>query len=128
MLLPAARHVHIVPGLHNCSLLSIGQLCDSGYEVLFTKLHMSVLSDGHCILQGHRSTTTRLWHVTTTSIDPPLPTPTHYAAAAIGSPNAPALVAFAHAALFSPVLSTLESALLHGYLVNFPGLTLNTLR
>ena len=89
---------------------------------------MSVLSDGHCILQGHRSTTTRLWHVTTTSIDPPLPTPTHYAAAAIGSPNAPALVAFAHAALFSPVLSTLESALLHGYLVNFPGLTLNTLR
>ena len=128
MLLPAARHVHIVPGLHNCSLLSIGQLCDSGYEVLFTKLHMSVLSDGHCILQGHRSTTTRLWHVTTATIDPPLPTPTHYAAAAIGSPNASALVAFAHAALFSPVLSTLESAVLNGYLVNFPGLTLATLR
>ena len=128
MLLPAARHVHIVPGLHNCSLLSIGQLCDSGYEVLFTNTHMSVLSDGQCIIQGNRSASTRLWHITTTNVNLPLPAPPHYAATAIGSPPASALVSLAHAALFSPPLSTLEQALLNGYLVNFPGFTLATLR
>ena len=46
------------PGLHNCSLLSIGQLCDSGYEVLFTKTHMSVLSKDHWFLQSHHSAAT----------------------------------------------------------------------
>jgi hypothetical protein len=129
MLLPAARHVHIVPGLHNCSLLSIGQLCDSaGYEVLFINRYMSVLSDGQCILQDNRSAATRLWHVTTTNVNLPLPAPPHYAATAIGSPPASALVSFAHADLFSPALLTLEQALLNGYLVNFPVLTLATLR
>jgi hypothetical protein len=53
--------------------------------------------------------------------------PPHYAATAIGSPPASALVSLAHAALFSPPLSTLEQALLNGYLVNFPGFTLATL-
>jgi hypothetical protein len=38
------------------------------------------------------------------------------------------LVAFAHAALFSPVLSTLEKALQSNFLLNFPGLTTDTLR
>jgi hypothetical protein len=38
------------------------------------------------------------------------------------------LVAFAHATLFSPALSTLEKALDKGYLINFPGLTPQNLR
>jgi hypothetical protein len=37
-------------------------------------------------------------------------------------------VAFAHSPLFSPVLSTLETALGIGYVTNFPGLTTKTLR
>jgi Reverse transcriptase (RNA-dependent DNA polymerase) len=38
------------------------------------------------------------------------------------------LVAFAHAALFSPTLTTLEKALRNNLLVGFPGLTLTSLR
>jgi hypothetical protein len=46
----------------------------------------------------------------------------------IGYPNAAELVAYAHATLFSPALSTLEKALQKGYVRNFPGLTAKTLR
>ena len=131
MLLPDARHMHLVPGLHNCLLLSIGQLCDAGYDVHFTRTHMHVLIDGCCIIQGHRSTTTKLWHVpsTTGTAMPTSPPsyPTHSAATAIGTHKAADLVAFAHATLFSPALSTLEKALSNGFLTNFPGLTFNML-
>ena len=124
MLRFAARHVHLVPGLHNCSLLSIGQLCDAGYEVTFDYKHMHVILDGHCVLHGEHSTTTRLWHVQPYCE----PIHNHIAAAAFDSPNSAKLVAFAHATLFSPALSTLEKALQNGHLINFPGLTLSTLR
>jgi hypothetical protein len=48
--------------------------------------------------------------------------------AAIGTTTAEQLVEFAHAALFSPVLSTLETALERGYVNGFPGLSVKTLR
>ena len=51
------------------------------------------------------------------------------ALAAIGNSNHPAdLVAFHHAALFSPTLDTLETAITKQYLPPLPGLTLHTLR
>ena len=119
MLLPAAQHVHLVPGLQNCSLLSIGQLCDSGYEVKFTSTHMTVLLDDQCILQGHCSASTKLWHVSSTTPAPTIPVPINFTAAAISTtPKAANLVAFAHATL---------GALVNGY-PKFPGLTLLTLR
>ena len=50
-------------------------------------------------------------------------------AAAIGNSATPAdLVAFAHASLFSPSVSTLETALRKGFLPPFPGLTLKSLQ
>jgi hypothetical protein len=51
------------------------------------------------------------------------------ALAAIGNSNHPAdLVAFHHAALFSPTIATLETAITKQYLPPLPGLTLHTLR
>jgi hypothetical protein len=43
MLNAQARHVHVVPGLKGCSLLSIACLCDSGYEVIFHRNYMQIL-------------------------------------------------------------------------------------
>jgi hypothetical protein len=45
----------------------------------------------------------------------------------IGSATPEELVAFAHAALFSPAPSTLAIALKKGFVHNFPGLTEKTL-
>ena len=53
---------------------------------------------------------------------------THTAAAVTPAPKACELVAFAHATLFSPAISTLQLALDKGYLINFPGLTSSMLR
>ena len=139
LLSPAARLVHIFPDLHHCSLLSIGQLCDSGYEVRFDAATMRVY-DSHntTLLSGTRSHDTGLWHVpmptpVTRPTAPPLCNHTvgpcfHMAARTLGTPATAEQVAFAHAALFSPALSTLEKALGRGFLTNFPGLTLAHLR
>ena len=125
----AARHVHIVPSLSTHSLLSMGQLCDSGCEVTFTAKHVDVRLDSKILLTGTRSPDTGLWHLSLTNPpdttdhvqpDPPL---LHHSFAAVASTTPADLVAFAHASLFSPALSTLKSALDRSYLPDFPGLT-----
>jgi hypothetical protein len=121
MLRPAARRAHIVPDLHDCSLLSIGTLCDEGYIVEFDATQMRILDDGLCVLTGHRDIPTGMWHVD-------LPPPKLHLANRIGDPKTSELVAYAHAAMFSPVLTTLEQALTKGFLINFPGLTATSLR
>ena len=132
MLPPAARHIHIVPDLASSSLLSIGQLCDAGCYVAFNATTVTVSHNDTIVLTGHRTPATRLWHLTLpTPLPAPAPSPTPAPAsahAAIGSATPAELVAFAHAALFSPALSTLKRALDKGFLTNFPGLTPTLLR
>ena len=48
--------------------------------------------------------------------------------ATAGTARPDELIAFSHAALFSPVLSTLEYALRSNFIIHFPGLTVPLLR
>jgi hypothetical protein len=70
---------------------------------------------------------TRLWQVNLQNSKLPEAFQQAYYGA-IGSVSPAELVAFAHATLFSPALSTLYAALKAGFLTNFPGLTTATLR
>jgi hypothetical protein len=118
----AARLVHIVPTLSKNSLISIGQLCDSGCTATFDKTTAVIEYKGETVLTGTRTLNDKLWHLE-------LPSAQYSANAAIGSATPADKVAFAHAALFSPALSTLAKALNKGHLTNFPGLaTANDLR
>jgi len=120
---PAARVAHLFPALKGQSLLSVGQLCDAGCNAHFTATAVTIDHQGTTVLTGQRDPTSRLWVVTTTDDT----APNH--ALLVNQTTKPAeLVAFAHAALFSPALSTLQTALDKNYLTNFPGLTSNTLR
>ena len=119
MLPPAARHIHIVPDLASTSLLSMGQFCDAGCTVTFTATAVEVLYNNAIILRGHRSPDTTLWHLSLLSNPEVPPVPSHTALAAVGSATPAELVAFAHAALFSPVLSTLQLALQKGFSLGF---------
>jgi hypothetical protein len=127
MLPPAARRIHIIPELASASLISMGQFCDAGFSVAFTATTVTVSINDTIVLTGHRTPDTLLWQF-------PLPTPTpsppvnHSALATIGSATPAELVAFAHAALFSPALSTLHLALSKGFITNFPGITPTLLR
>jgi hypothetical protein len=122
MLRPAARKAHIAPALDNCSLLSLGQLCDAGYHILLKADTLSVLDAGETILTGTRNHSNGMWQIAL-----PVTGPTHVSNH-IGKQSAAELVAFAHATLFSPSLSTLEKALTKGYLTNFHGLDAQALR
>jgi hypothetical protein len=117
---PNASMAHLFPSFGDTSLLSIGQLCDAGCTATFTANMVTIHLDTSVILTGHRSASTNhLWQV-----DLPLTSPPnlHHAATALqGSPSQ--LVAFLHAALFSPALSTLSQALRHNLLPNIPGLS-----
>jgi len=123
----SARRVHIVPALTTASLLSMGQLCDAGCRVTFDAKSVNVHLDDNLLLSGVRTPTTGLWHLSLLPPAPPLPPLLHQSFAAVHSATPAELVAFAHAALFSPTLSTLKQALERGYLTAFPGLSAKTL-
>ena len=130
-LLPlAARMAHIVPELRLHSLVSIGTLCDAGCEVIFTTTTVAVRYNNAIVMNGTR-TPPGLWRFV---IPVPLAATNtlerdDVALSTIGYPQAAELVAYSHAALFSPALSTLEKALQRGFVrKNIPGLTAKTLR
>ena len=137
-LLPlAARQGHVVPALASQPLVSIGQLCDAGCQVAFSATDVVVTYNDVPVLHGSRTPSTRLWHLDLTpsaslssaSLPAEVPVPVQEASnAAIGSATPAQLVAFAHAALFSPALSTLEQALRKNFIPHFPGLSLELLR
>ncbi len=109
----AARTVHIFQELSN-SLLSIGQLCDSGCTADYNKDTVTV-RDQHrdIILVGHRCPQTRLWMVN-------LVRP-QSAATIIHHESTANQVLFYHAAMGYPVPATMQNAIDKGFL-RFPGL------
>jgi hypothetical protein len=115
-----ARQVDVFPAM-NKSLVAVSPLCDAGCTVLFDA--------STCTIQCPSGETIRcprqpdgLW-----TLPPPEPC-LHAMAASLPSSTPEELVAFAHAALFSPALSTLMTALKKNYLPPFPGLTETSLR
>jgi hypothetical protein len=123
----AARTVHIVPDLASHSPLSIGQLCDAGCVVEFAAANVTLQHNNSVVLHGHRTPATQLWHVDLPNEAPiaelPSEAPIAESNAAVGSATPSELVSFAHASLWSPVLSTLATALDKNYVTNFPGLS-----
>ena len=122
----AACQGHVFPELGDTSLLSIGTLCDHGCIARFDKTTVEIELAGKVILTGSRSNrTNRLWHVELPA------TPQQHSAFATKPVNhvqtMADMVAFAHAALYSPVLSTLQKALKKNY-VHIPGLTEQSLK
>ena len=62
--------------LHSASLLSIGQLCDTGCSALFTKQNLKVFNDDkELVLTGQRNYSDGLWDVKLSSLQPAIPPP-----------------------------------------------------
>jgi hypothetical protein len=80
-------------------------------------------------MTGTRSAETALWHLNYVphNLDKNDIFPI-YANAAITTNTSANIVAFMHAAFFSPVLSTLQKALSLGYITNIPGFTASLLK
>ena len=119
----AARQCHLFPDLTSGSLISVGQLCDHGCTATFSADSVSVDLHGRAVLHGHRTPATGLWHVSAPT--PPATSPLRPPAQLLSATHSSIAqrVAFYHAAMFSPTLSTWCAALDAGFLTTWPDLT-----
>jgi hypothetical protein len=128
----SACTAHIFPALGHTSLLSIGQLCAADCTAIFNGSTATIYKDNICILQGSYSHD-KLWHFPLPGAPAatPLDSDQNLSAAsnfAVNRSSKPAdMVAFTHASLFSPTVSTLTQAVQREYVHGFPGLTADTL-
>jgi hypothetical protein len=113
-------------------LLSVGKFCEDGYQVLFERTKCTIRQNDRLILQGHRDPVSRLWLM---PLAPPAPvclppacTPPAYSLSAYTSSTKSELLQFVHASAFSPVPSTLISAINKNHFVTWPGLTTKAIR
>jgi hypothetical protein len=123
---PAATQAHIFPHMDK-SLVAAGPLCDAGCTI-FLHQHGGTIQGPNMapiiVERQHNG----LWTIASPN---PTITPGATANAAIhpSNHNTPAdLVAFYHAALWSPTLATLKAAMQKQYLPPLPGLSLTTLK
>ena len=122
-----ATRAHILPSLQHQSLLSVGQLCDHGCIVTFSKRHAEVRNENNTIVLTGTRRPPGLWeaHLPTSSTN--LSTcPT--ANSVVNTSTKTDLITFLHAAAFSPVPSTFIKAIKHGHFATWPGLTPDAVR
>ena len=136
-----ARETLVLPKLGSSSLVSLGQLCDDGCKVELTKTDLTVFKKGKKILKGKRNQEDRLWDIPLNQTKQS--NTSQHAMMVMGPSKHPAelrcenklaviirkdktkqdLVRYLHAALFSPVASTLLQAVKANTLTSWPGLT-----
>ena len=118
---PDATEANIIPTLTD-PLVSIGQLCNHDCIAVFRKHNATVYHEGQAILHGQRNYTNGLWYCN-------IPHPKHYKCNKLHPTFTVAQrVAYYHACLGSPPLSTFCHAIDAGHLVTLPTLTSNQVR
>jgi hypothetical protein len=124
----AARTVHIFPSL-GTNLIGVTPLTQAGCSVHFEGTRGTITCPDkqtiHCYAtpQGLWALQVDALHTAQAELPPAAALP------AIGNSCTPAdIVAFHHAALFSPAISTLTTALQKGFIPPLPGLTVTLLR
>jgi hypothetical protein len=129
----AAKASHIFPAMENNSLLSVGQLCDEGYFVLFSSDEVKILDEKQKnIMKGNRDCATGLWWInlyhkkTNCNISQKQPQ-NHSANNVYALHNTGALVNYLHKTMYSCTKSDLVHAVKKGHLATWPGLTVEAI-
>jgi hypothetical protein len=124
-----AKAAHVFPAMENNSLLSVGQLCDEGYSVLFNTNGVKILNEKQeIIMKGSRDYATGLWRINLLQTNPTYnvsqpPSQPHTVNNVYALRNSGALVNYLHKAMFSCKKSALVHAIKKGHLTTWPGLT-----
>ena len=125
---------HVLPGLQNSSLLSLGQLCDDGCIVHLTKSTLHVFKNNDLILTGLRNPHDGLWDVPLPQ-HPPSVLHSHRSSpsSTLSNPSCNVIIRkqttkgdlaqYLHACAFSPAISTFLTAIKKGHFITWPGLT-----
>jgi hypothetical protein len=121
-----AKTAHILDGMTNSSLISIGQLCDDDCVAVLDKRKLQVFKRNACVLSGTRNRIDGLWDIAL-----PISRPT-----STSRPKAPLqlnaiirkdiiktnLVQYLYGCLGSPVVSTWKLAIANGNFITWPGI------
>jgi hypothetical protein len=117
-----AKAAHVFPAMEKNSLLSVGQLCDEGYSILFRTDGVKILNEKQkIIMKGPSDHATGLWRINllqqnpTCTISQP-PSQPHAANNMYALRSSGALVNYLHKAMFSCTKSALVHAINRGHL------------
>jgi hypothetical protein len=123
-----AKTAHILAGITDSSLISLGQLCDDDCVAILDKHKLKVFKDSTCILAGTRNTQDGLWDIPVPIppgvVPPPsaLP-PAHHLNAIIRKDLTKAhLVQYLYGCCGSPVVLTWKKAIRNGNFITWPGI------
>ena len=112
------QKAHIFNELQSGNLLSVGQLCDDGYEIKFTKDQVHFCKNKSTCFAGQRNKINGMWMTK-------FP---HQANIILPYKPLGDAIRFMHAACFSPCLSTWCKAIDAGYFSSWHGLTSKRVR
>ena len=112
------QQAHTFTNLQSGNLLSVGQLCDDGYEIKFTKDQVEFCKNNKTCFKGKRNEENGMW---TTKFP-------HQANIILSYKPLGDAIRFMHAACFSPCLSTWCKAIDKGYFSSWHGLTSKRVR
>jgi hypothetical protein len=118
-----ARQAHIIPGLDQHSLLSVGQMFDSGCAVAFTSTKVPVKNGASTILTGQRDKDSGMWRVPLETSIPLQIAPEHYAHNVYEQKYIQDTITNLHACCFSPVQDTWLKAIQNGHFATCPSVT-----
>jgi hypothetical protein len=117
-----ASKSHVLTGMDNHSLLSVGKLCNEGYIVTFKNASATICDPQEFqILSGARDLDIGLWRINLRKDNQQLQQ--SVANNVYELRNTGALVHYLHKDLFSPTTSALLQAVKNGHLITSPGLT-----
>ena len=116
VLTPAARQAHMLPTLKTGSLVSIGQLCDSGCITKFNRQLVKIHHNNKLIMQGPR-TANGIWTVPVQAVPQSVPPIANLTMSTLAMKTAQDCVAFLHTAAGYPVVSTWIQVIHNGGLV-----------
>jgi hypothetical protein len=102
----AAMQAHILPGVAQHLLLSVGQMCDSGCAVTITAKEVAVAQGTAKKLTGTRDKDAGIWCVTLGNTNPEQSSHLHAANNVYEQRSIQDTIAYLHACCFSPVKDT----------------------
>jgi hypothetical protein len=122
-----AKTAHVLDGITNSSLVSMGQLCDDNCIAVLDKRKLQVFKNNECILQGARNQTDGLWDIAipstnTYSTSNKTPVKQHANAIIRKDLSKTQLAQYLYGCCGSPVVSTFKKAIKNGNFITWPGI------
>jgi hypothetical protein len=124
----AARLAHILPGLAQHSLVSVGKICDSGCSVTFTASNVTVTNGHSTILTGEWDKESNLWRVPLNPAPPLHGGQKHSAHNVYEKKSIQDTITYLHACCFSPVTDTWLKSIQNGHFATWPSVTMENVR